>query len=105
MRLPASTQPVPPAQGKPAPADGQPPGDPISPRRRQGRRVTKQRIFVAGAAGLVGQNLIARLAADPNLEIVAVDKHRANTKILEQLHPRITVLEEDLAAPGEWEHH
>lgn len=67
--------------------------------------MTKQRIFVAGAAGLVGQNLIARLVEDQALEIVAVDKHRANAKILKQLHPQITVLEEDLAEAGEWERH
>ena len=61
------------------------------------------RIVVTGAAGLVGQNLIPRLKARGYTDIVALDKHRANTKILAELHPDVRVIEADLARPGGWE--
>ena len=60
------------------------------------------RIVVTGAAGLVGQNLIARLKRDPAIRIVGIDKHRANTRALAQLHPEIEVIEADLAVAGPW---
>ncbi len=61
------------------------------------------RIAVTGAAGLVGQNLIARLKERGGHSIVAIDKHRANTSLLRQLHPDIQVIEADMAEPGDWE--
>lgn len=61
------------------------------------------KLFVSGAAGLVGQNLIPRLKSDTDLEITAVDKHPKNTQILRALHPEITVIEADMAEPGTWE--
>ena len=63
----------------------------------------KKRVFVAGAAGLVGQNLIAQLERTGEFELIAVDKHPQNTAILRRLHPGMQVIEADLAAPGEWE--
>lgn len=60
------------------------------------------RVLVAGAAGLVGQNLIPKLKADPSCSILAIDKHRENTKILRELHPEIDVIQADLADPGAW---
>lgn len=60
------------------------------------------RVLVAGAAGLVGQNLIPKLKSDPTCSILAIDKHPQNTKILRELHPEINVLEADLADPGTW---
>lgn len=60
------------------------------------------RVLVAGAAGLVGQNLIPKLKADPACSILAIDKHPQNTKILRELHPEIDVIEADLADPGGW---
>jgi len=57
---------------------------------------------VAGAAGLVGQNLIPKLKADPNCSILAIDKHPENTKILRELHPEIDVIQADLADRGSW---
>lgn len=60
------------------------------------------KIVITGAAGLVGQNLIPRLKARGDHEIVALDKHPANTRILRELHPDIAVVEADLAARGRW---
>ena len=60
-----------------------------------------RRVFIPGAAGLVGQNLIARLAGT-EIEIVAVDKHTANLNILRSLHPGIKIIEADVANPGPW---
>ncbi|MCR9177240.1 MAG: NAD(P)-dependent oxidoreductase [Alphaproteobacteria bacterium] len=66
------------------------------------------KIVITGAAGLVGQNLIVglldpmRSAPETAPEIIAIDKHPANTAILAGLHPDITVIEADLAEPGAW---
>ncbi|MEQ8584839.1 MAG: NAD-dependent epimerase/dehydratase family protein [Thalassobaculaceae bacterium] len=60
------------------------------------------RIVITGAAGLVGQNLIAGIADRADLQIVAIDKHPANTAVLARLHPGIEVIEADLAQPGDW---
>jgi len=60
------------------------------------------RIVITGAAGLVGQNLIARIADRRDLQIVAIDKHPKNTPVLANLHPGIEVIEADLAQPGDW---
>lgn len=60
------------------------------------------RIVVTGAAGLVGQNLIARLKSDPALRIVGIDKHPTNTRALARLHPEIEVIAADLAVAGPW---
>ena len=62
------------------------------------------KIAITGAAGLVGQNLIARLQRQGGYDIVAIDKHGNNIHVLRQLHPDITVIEADLAQPGGWEH-
>src|SRR5262249_47563284 len=59
-------------------------------------------IAITGAAGLVGQNLIPRLKARGYGEIVAIDKHPANTALLRRLHPDIAVIEADLADDGVW---
>lgn len=58
-------------------------------------------VIVTGAAGLVGQNLIPRLKAR-GYTVIGIDKHKANTQRLRELHPDITVIEEDLAQPGPW---
>jgi nucleoside-diphosphate-sugar epimerase len=52
---------------------------------------------ITGAAGLVGQNLIPRLKAKGFTEIVAIDKHPTNVRILEKFHPSLRVLHRDLA--------
>lgn len=61
------------------------------------------RILVTGAAGLVGQNLIARLKKRTDMSIVALDKHPANTAIVRHLHPEVDVVEADLAEATGWE--
>lgn len=61
------------------------------------------RIAVTGAAGLVGQNLIPRLKARGYTDIVAIDKHPANTRILRRLHPDIRIIEADLAHDDCWQ--
>lgn len=61
------------------------------------------RIVIPGAAGLVGQNLIVFLKEAGYTNLVAIDKHPANTRMLAKLHPDITVLEADLAEAGSWQ--
>jgi nucleoside-diphosphate-sugar epimerase len=61
------------------------------------------KIVITGAAGLIGQNLIARLKQHGQHTIVGIDKHSANTKLLRGLHPDIEVIEADLAESGGWE--
>ena len=43
------------------------------------------RVLITGAAGLVGQNLINRIATDPGLAITGIDKQPANTATLRRL--------------------
>jgi nucleoside-diphosphate-sugar epimerase len=62
----------------------------------------KDKILITGAAGLVGQNLIVHLKSAGYTNLVALDKHPANTRILRGLHPDIQVMEADLSRPGDW---
>lgn len=59
-------------------------------------------VVVTGAAGLVGQNLVPRLKARGYGDIVAIDKHPHNTRILAELHPDIRVIGADLAHDEGW---
>ena len=61
------------------------------------------KIIIPGAAGLVGQNLIVFLKQAGYTHLVAIDKHPHNTRMLMSLHPEITVIEADLADPGDWQ--
>lgn len=61
-----------------------------------------KKIVVTGAAGLVGQNVIARLKAVSGLKIVGIDKHPQNTALLRKLHSEIEVIEADLSVDGDW---
>src|SRR3954464_14082874 len=65
--------------------------------------VADVKIALTGAAGLVGQNLIPRLKSRGYHNIVALDKHKANTAILRRLHPDITVIETNLAQDDGWQ--
>lgn len=66
---------------------------------------TAKKIILPGGAGLVGQNLVARLKAAGYQNLVVLDKHAANLKVLKQLHPELVTELVDLSRPGGWEHH
>jgi nucleoside-diphosphate-sugar epimerase len=61
-----------------------------------------RKIVITGAAGLVGQNLVARLKGRRDLHLVGIDKHAANIRLFRQVHPEIEIIEADLAVPGPW---
>jgi len=61
------------------------------------------KIIVTGAAGLIGQNLCLRLRKAGYTNILGIDKHPQNTKIFQQTHPDIRIIETDLAMPGDWQ--
>lgn len=63
------------------------------------------KIVLPGGAGLVGQNLVARLKAKGYSNIVVIDKHRENLAILQKTQPDITTELADLAEPGPWQRH
>ncbi|MDR3088490.1 MAG: NAD-dependent epimerase/dehydratase family protein [Desulfobulbaceae bacterium] len=63
------------------------------------------KLLVTGAAGLVGQNLIAELVRQGYGNITAIDKHEKNLAILQRLHPNVTCLRADLAEGGDWQRH
>ena len=60
------------------------------------------KIVLAGAAGLVGQNLAVLLRELGYSNLVGIDKQPFNAKILKQLNPQMIVIEADLAQPGDW---
>lgn len=61
-----------------------------------------KRLIITGAAGLIGQNLVARLKERGGFEIVGLDKHHANTETFRALNPDVEMIEADLAEPGAW---
>jgi nucleoside-diphosphate-sugar epimerase len=61
------------------------------------------KIVLPGGAGLVGQNLIARLLAMGFRDIVVLDKHLANLEILNKVQPDILAVYADLSMPGIWD--
>lgn len=63
------------------------------------------KIILPGGAGLVGQNLVARLKTAGYNNIVVLDKHKANLKVLQEMLPTIVAEYADLAEPGEWQRH
>ena len=63
------------------------------------------KIVLPGGAGLVGQNLVARLKAQGYGTIVVLDKHRANLAVLARCHPDITCEYADVAVAGDWQRH
>jgi len=60
------------------------------------------KILLPGGAGLVGQNLIVRLKQRGFTNIIAIDKHEHNLKILKELHPDITTVLADVSKTGDW---
>ncbi|PIJ49276.1 NAD-dependent dehydratase [Erwinia sp. OLTSP20] len=65
----------------------------------------KKKVILSGGAGLVGQNLVARLKAKGYSNIVVLDKHRNNLEVLKRVQPDITVEYADLAQSGQWQQH
>lgn len=63
------------------------------------------KIVLPGGAGLVGQNLVARLKGKGYHDIVVIDKHRNNLEVLGHVQPDVKAVLADLAHPGEWERH
>jgi nucleoside-diphosphate-sugar epimerase len=61
-----------------------------------------RKIVITGAAGLVGQNLVARLKSRNDLELVGIDKHQANVRLFREVHPGVRIIEADLATAGAW---
>ncbi len=64
-----------------------------------------RKIVLPGGAGLVGQNLVARLKAQGFTHIVVLDKHRENLAILQQVQPDVICEFADLAESGDWLRH
>lgn len=64
--------------------------------------MNQTRLLLPGGAGLVGQNLVARLKARGYTNLVVLDKHKANLDVLRQVHPDVTAIYADLAEPGDW---
>lgn len=67
--------------------------------------MSNQKILLPGGAGLVGQNLVAKLKAKGYTNIVVLDKHRPNLEVLKKVQPEIIVEYADLAEPGGWQRH
>jgi nucleoside-diphosphate-sugar epimerase len=63
------------------------------------------KIVLPGGAGLVGQNLVARLKDKGYTDIVVLDKHVPNLTILKRIHPDVTAVPANLATPGDWQSH
>lgn len=62
-----------------------------------------KKIILPGGAGLVGQNLVARLFSKGFSDIVVIDKHAADLEKLKRAQPNITAILADLAEPGIWQ--
>jgi nucleoside-diphosphate-sugar epimerase len=67
--------------------------------------MANKKIVLPGGAGLVGQNLVARLKTKGYTNIVVLDKHLANLEVLRNVQPDIIVEFADLAKPAEWSAH
>ena len=59
--------------------------------------VLEKKIIIPGGAGLVGQNLVARLVEKGFKNLVVLDKHARNVEILKSQHPGVIVENVDLA--------
>jgi len=67
--------------------------------------VFMKKIVLPGGAGLVGQNLVARLRAKGYSDIVVIDKHKENLATLKSVQPDVVVELADLSKPGDWQRH
>ena len=66
---------------------------------------TQKKIILPGGAGLVGQNLVARLKDRGYRNIIVLDKHPTNVDILRRIQPDITVEQINLSLSGDWTQH
>jgi len=60
------------------------------------------KVVLPGGAGLVGQNLIARLKEKGFSNIVVLDKHKKNIEVLKQVQPEVMVEYADVSKEGDW---
>ncbi|MDN6885970.1 NAD-dependent epimerase/dehydratase family protein [Variovorax sp. CAN2819] len=60
------------------------------------------KIVLPGGAGLVGQNLVARLNREKFTQIVVLDKHRPNLEVLARAHPDVVAEYADVSKRGDW---
>lgn len=63
------------------------------------------KIVLPGGAGLVGQNLVARLKDAGYRHLVVIDKHATNLGVLHRVQPDVTTVLADVSQPGDWERH
>ncbi|MBT8537137.1 NAD-dependent epimerase/dehydratase family protein [Polynucleobacter paneuropaeus] len=61
------------------------------------------KILILGGAGLVGQNLVARLIMKGFKNLIVIDKNKQNLDILLSVQPDILGVHADLSKPGNWE--
>lgn len=61
------------------------------------------KIIIPGGAGLVGQNLVARLNEKGYSDVIVIDKHHKNIEILRQVQPSTKIIDADLSLPGSWQ--
>ena len=71
----------------------------------QGNKNNQLKIVLPGGAGLVGQNLVARLIAKGYTNLVVIDKHQTNLNSLKKIHPEVVIDFADISRPGDWQHH
>jgi nucleoside-diphosphate-sugar epimerase len=62
-----------------------------------------KKIVITGGAGLVGQNLAAKLKQRGYTQIVSIDRAAANSIILQERHPDIEVIIADLVRDNSWQ--
>jgi nucleoside-diphosphate-sugar epimerase len=60
------------------------------------------KVILPGGAGLVGQNLVARLLAKGYSNIVVIDKHSSNLNILSKIQPSVKCILADVSETGSW---
>ena len=63
------------------------------------------KIILPGGAGLVGQNLVARLLERGYSNIIVIDKHHKNLEVLKLVQPYVNTIHGDLSDPGSWQMH
>jgi nucleoside-diphosphate-sugar epimerase len=65
----------------------------------------RAKIVLPGGAGLVGQNLVARLVDRGYSNIVVIDKNLSNLTLLKRMHPNVIVECSDISQSNSWQSH